>query len=76
MLQEPQLNNEGPMLRLASILYTLISSTFAGIGVIAVLVAGFGTLMPILISAAAGAVLALPVSWAVARQLVGDTITR
>jgi len=71
-----QFTDEGPMLRLASILYTLISTTFAGIGVIAVLVAGYGTLTPILISAAAGAVLALPVSWVVARQLVGDPVTR
>lgn len=64
------------MLRLASILYSIISTTLAGIGIIAVLVAGFGTLAPILIAAGAGAVAALPVSWLLARQLVGNTLTR
>ncbi len=60
------------MLRLASILYSIIAPTLAGIGVIAVLVAGLGTLMPILISAAIGTVIALPASWYIARQLIGD----
>ena len=58
------------MLRLASILYSIISTSLAGTAVIAVLVAGYGTLVPILLAAAAGAVLALPISWYVARQLV------
>ncbi len=57
------------MLRLASILYSIISTSLAGVGVIAVLVAGYGTLIPILAAAAVGAVLALPISWAVARQI-------
>lgn len=57
------------MLRLAMILYSLIGTTLAGIGVIAVLVAGYGTLNPILISAAIGAILAMPVSWLIARRL-------
>lgn len=57
------------MFRLASILYSLISTSLAGTGVIAVLVAGYGTLIPILAAAAAGFVLALPVSWYVARQI-------
>ena len=39
------------------------------IGEDAVLTAGYGTLWPILIAAAVGAVLALPVSWAVAREI-------
>ncbi|MFT7596474.1 MAG: hypothetical protein ACI8R4_003809 [Paracoccaceae bacterium] len=60
------------MLRLASILYTLISTTLAGTGVIAVLVAGHDTLVPILIAAGVGAVVALPISWAVAKGLYGD----
>lgn len=59
------------MLRLASILYSIIATTLAGIGIIAVLAAGFGTLTPILIAAAVGAVIALPVSWVVARQIIG-----
>lgn len=57
------------MFRLASILYSLISTSLAGAGVIAVLAAGYGTLMPILFAAAAGFVVAVPVSWYVAKQL-------
>ncbi len=57
------------MIRLASILYTLISTSLAGTAVIAVLVAGYDTLLPILIAAALGFVAALPVAWLVARRL-------
>ena len=64
------------MLRLASILYTLISTTLAGTGVIAVLVAGYDTLIPILIAAGVGGVIAVPISWAVAKTLYGDPATR
>jgi hypothetical protein len=59
------------MLRLASILYSLVGTSLAGTGVIAVLVAGYGTLLPILWAAALGAVLALPVSYLVAREIYG-----
>ena len=45
------------------------AAAMAGTGVIAVLTTGHGTLWPILIAAAAGAALALPVAWAVARQI-------
>lgn len=61
------------MLRLASILYSLIGSSLAGVGVIAVLVAGFVTVKAILIAAAVGAVLGAPVAWLVARQLYQGT---
>ncbi|MGP6088262.1 CTP synthetase [Antarctobacter jejuensis] len=57
------------MFRLASLLFSLISTSLAGSFVIAVLVAGFGTLTPILIAAAAGFLTAVPISWLVARQL-------
>lgn len=57
------------MFRLASILYSLISTTLAGSAIIAVLVAGYATLTPILIAAAAGFVAALPVAWYVTRAL-------
>ncbi|MEQ3672368.1 hypothetical protein [Pseudophaeobacter sp.] len=57
------------MLRLASILYSLIGSSLAGVGVIAVLVAGFVSVNAILLAAVGGAVLGLPVAWLVARQL-------
>jgi len=62
-------NGEVKMLRLALILYSVIATSMAGIGVIVVLVAGYDTLVPILVAAAIGAVVALPVSWAVARQM-------
>jgi hypothetical protein len=51
------------------ILYSMIATAMAGTGVIAVLTAGYGTLWPIVIAAGAGAALALPVAWAVARQI-------
>ena len=60
------------MIRLASLLYSLISTTLAGSFVIAALVTGYDTLMPILVAALAGFLLALPVAWAVARQLYSN----
>ena len=57
------------MLRLASILYSLIGSSLAGIGVIVVLVAGMSTVPAILASAAICAVLGMPVAWLVAKRL-------
>jgi hypothetical protein len=59
------------MLSLTLLLHIFIGSTLAGIGVIAALVAGYGTLSPILIAAAAGFVLGFPVSWLIAKQLRG-----
>ena len=57
------------MLRLASILYSLIATTLAGSFIIAVLTMGYGTLQPILLAAAGGAVAALPVSYLVAKKI-------
>ncbi|CUH45884.1 hypothetical protein [Ruegeria atlantica] len=57
------------MLRLASILYTLIATALAGSGVIAVLSAGLVSTVAIVSAAAAGCVAALPVSWLVAKKL-------
>ncbi len=57
------------MLRLASILYSLIATTLAGSFIIAVLTMGYGTLQPILLAAAVGAVAALPVSYLVAKKI-------
>jgi hypothetical protein len=64
------------MLRLASILYSIISTSLAGTAVIAVLVVGYGTLVPILVAAGAGAIIALPISWLVAREIAGSSFTR
>lgn len=60
------------MMRLASILYSLISTTLAGSFIVVSLVAGYTTLLPILVAAAVGFALALPVSWVVARQLYNN----
>ena len=57
------------MFRLASLLFTLISSGMAGSAVIAVLVAGYVSVTAIVAAAAVGAVAAMPVSWMVARKL-------
>jgi hypothetical protein len=56
-------------MRLMMVLYSMIATAMAGSGVIAVLSAGYATLWPIVIAAAVGAALALPVAWAVARQI-------
>lgn len=56
-------------MRLVMVLYSMIATAMAGTGVIAVLSMGYGTLWPILIAAAVGAALALPVAWVVARQI-------
>lgn len=57
------------MLLLARILCSLIAATLSGSGVVLVLVAGYDSLWPILIAAAAGAVLAAPISYVLARKL-------
>ncbi|WP_439122642.1 CTP synthetase [Marivita sp.] len=57
------------MFRLASILYSLIATTLAGTAMVAVLTAGYDTLVPIVGAAALGAIVALPVSYLVAREI-------
>jgi predicted PurR-regulated permease PerM len=57
------------MFRLAMILFSIISITLAGMAVIAVLVAGYDTLVPILIAAGSGYLVALPVTWLVTRAV-------
>jgi hypothetical protein len=61
------------MIRLAVVLYSVIATALAGSFVVAVLSAGMDTLVPILIAAGAGALLAVPVSLAVARAIIGRT---
>ena len=56
-------------MRLMMVLYSMIATAMAGTGVVAVLSMGYGTLWPIVIAAAVGAVVALPVSWMVAREI-------
>ncbi|MCE8545435.1 hypothetical protein KBY25_06320 [Ruegeria pomeroyi] len=57
------------MMRLASILYSLISTALAGTAVIAVLTAGLVSLKAILAAAVTGFIVAAPVSWFLARRL-------
>lgn len=57
------------MLRLAGIMYSLISTTVAGTAVIAALVSGYDTLIPIVIAAAAGFVVALPITYFVTKAI-------
>ncbi len=57
------------MTRLMMILFSMISTTLMGVLIVVALTAGYDTLNPILIAAGAGFVLAIPVSWWIARQL-------
>lgn len=56
-------------MRLLAVLYSMIATGMAGSGVIAVLTAGYVSLWPIVLAAGAGAILALPVAWAVAQLI-------
>ncbi len=57
------------MIRLAMVLFSLIATTLMGVAIVAVLVAGYDTLVPILIAAAVGFVISVPVSWLVADRI-------
>jgi len=57
------------MIRLALTLYTMAAPTLAGVGVVIALVAGYGTLVPLVVSAAIGFVCAIPAAYLVAKQL-------
>ncbi len=57
------------MTRLFLLIYTFAGPSLAGAGVIVALVMGFVAAKPIVISAALGALIGLPVAWVIARQL-------
>jgi hypothetical protein len=57
------------MLRLAALIYSIAGTALAGAGVVAVLSIGLYDVPSILLGAGVGAVLALPVSWMIARRL-------
>lgn len=59
------------MTRLMMLIFTIAGASMAGAGVVVALSTGYDTLRPILIAAAAGFALALPVSWVIARRLAG-----
>ena len=55
--------------RLMSALYSIVATTIMGIFIIAVLTMGMITGRAILIAAAAGLLLSVPVTWLVARNM-------
>ncbi len=57
------------MTRLFMLLLSISLTTLAGIGVIIVLAMGFYDLRAILLAAAGGAIIALPITWYVAGKL-------
>lgn len=57
------------MTRLMMILFSMISTTLMGMGIVFALTMGWDTTQPIIIAAALGFVAAFPVSWIVARQI-------
>ena len=61
------------MNRLMWVLHAMVSTTLMGIGVTAVLAANLPGWQPIAIAAAIGFVVALPVSWLIARKI--ETLT-
>jgi len=61
------------MSRLMMLLFSMISTTLMGIGIVVALVTGYDTLQPILIAAALGFVLALPATWIIGRQIEKQT---
>jgi hypothetical protein len=56
-------------MRLYFLIYTLVSTALAGVGIIAVLAAGLGGWEPIVIAAAIGAVAALPAAWVATEKI-------
>jgi hypothetical protein len=61
------------MIRLESILYSIIATTLSVSLIVAALTMGYDTLMPILIGAGVGTILAVPVSVVVARAIIRAT---
>jgi len=57
------------MLRLMSLLYAIIGTTAAGIGVIVAVTMNLYDVQSIVVAAVIGALIGLPVSWLVARKL-------
>ncbi len=57
------------MLPLMLIIFIFLGTTLAGSAMVVALTLGYGTLVPLLVSAAIGAVVALPISWVVAKRL-------
>lgn len=59
------------MTRLMMMLFSMIATTLMGIGVVIALTAGWVDGTAIIAAAVIGFVLAIPVSWVVAKQIAG-----
>jgi len=57
------------MLRLASLIYTVASATVMGVFIVIALASGYDTLEYVVIAAVVGAIVALPVSYFVAKAI-------
>lgn len=57
------------MPKLMMTLFSMIATTTMGVGIVIALVTGHDTLRPILIAAIVGFIVAIPVSWIIAKQL-------
>ncbi len=57
------------MTRLMMILFSMVSPSLMGLGVLMALTTGNDSLNPILTGAAIGFVLAIPVSWIIAKKI-------
>lgn len=56
-------------MRLFFLLFPVIGTTLAGIAMVVALTMGLDTLKPIVLSAAIGAAIGLPVTWLVAKKV-------
>jgi len=57
------------MVRVALLIFSVIATSLMGIAIVVVLTAGYGTLMPILYAALVGFLVALPVTWVIAKKI-------
>ena len=57
------------MLRIASLIYTVASATVMGIFIIIALASGYETLKYVVIAVVAGAIVAIPVSYFIAKAI-------
>ncbi len=57
------------MIRLVPLIYIVLGATLAGIFMIAGLTMGYDTRNPIILEALVGFVVAIPVTWAIAKKI-------
>lgn len=59
------------MTRLMLVLFSMISTTLMGVGMLVVLTMGYGTLNPLMLAIAIGFFLSIPASYFIARHIAG-----